>query len=58
VFGGDAISDVLAWPALRRTSNGGTVPRHLQSEHAQSETPHHYSSDVLSDRSWGFLANI
>jgi hypothetical protein len=34
----DAIGhgDVLAWPALRRTSKGDTIPRHLQS---RSETP-------------------
>jgi hypothetical protein len=41
--------DVLAWPALRRTSKGETIPRHLQLENGQSETP-------VRDRSWGFLA--
>jgi hypothetical protein len=37
----DAIGrgDVLAWPTIRQTSKGHTIPRHLQSENAQSETP-------------------
>jgi hypothetical protein len=48
----DAIGhgEVLAWPALRQTSKGNTIPR--QSENAQSEPTQHCPSDVPSDRSW------
>ena len=55
----DAIGrgEVLAWPALRRTSKGDTIPQHLQSEKVSRKTPHHYPSGVLCDRSWGFLAH-